>query len=93
MTTANSQHIAPTAPDYREYDTHNNYPEGVILRPVFRVAGAARTSDGKWADVHPPNSRNLLKGAHGVRFWIEDERAAMLEGIYQDDLAFWADEN
>lgn len=90
-TTQNSRHIAPSASNYRQYDTQNNYLDGVILHPVFKMGGAVRTSDGKWADVHPPNGSNLLKGAHGVRWWISGERADRLEDLYQDELAFWAE--
>lgn len=84
-----SRHIAMGTPGYNDYDTHDNYLNGVIIDPVHVMGGGVRTSDGKWAACHPPNGVNLR--AYGVRWWITDERAERLEAIYQDDLAFWAD--
>ncbi len=80
-------HLAPSAPTYTDYDTHNNYMDGVIVRPAYTVGPVVRTEDGRWANCHPPNGRNLLHGAHGVRWWLRDEaKIARLEAMYQDEL-------
>ena len=84
------QHIPPTAANYRQYDTHANYIDGVILKPVHSVANTVRTADGRWANCHPPNRTNL-RGAYGIRWWVTGEEAEHLEAMYQDELAYWAD--
>ena len=84
------QHIANSAPNYNSYDTHRNYLDGVIVNPVSKMGSNVRTSDGRWANCHPPNGRNLL-GCYGIRWWIRGEDAERLEALYQEDLAFWGD--
>jgi|TARA_B110000240_G_C13454229_1_gene433848 hypothetical protein len=85
-----SRHVAMGAPGYNNYDTHDNYLNGVIIDPVHYFGGAFRTSDGQWAECHPPNGVNL-RGAYGVRWWITGSEKECLEADYQDDLAYWAD--
>jgi hypothetical protein len=85
-------HLAPSAPNYTDYDTHNNYMDGVIVRPAYTLGASVRTEDGRWANCHPPNGRNLLKGAHGIRWWLrDDDQIAHLEEMYQFELEFYAD--
>ncbi len=84
------QHIPRTAANYSQYDTHGNYMDGVIIAPVHVMGANVRTSDGRWANCHPPNRTNL-QGAYGIRWWVTGEKAERFEAIYQDDLAFWGE--
>ena len=78
-------HIERTAPNYREFDTHGNYLDGVIINPSLVVAGKVRTNDGRWAVCHPPNGVNLKNGAYGIRWWIDRDDWAGLDALWMDE--------
>lgn len=87
-------HIAPNAPDYNRYDTHNNYMDGVIVNPALVVAGKVRTADGRWAVCHPPNGVNLKNGAYGIRWWVSRDEWAGLDALWiEEDEEEEADED
>ena len=78
-------HIAPNAPEYNRYDTHNNYMDGVIVNPLLVVAGKVRTADGRWAVCHAPNGVNLKNGAYGIRWWVSRDEWAGLDALWLDE--------
>ena len=87
-------HIAPNAPDYTRYDTHNNYMDGVIINPSLVVAGKVRTADGRWAVCHAPNGVNLKNGAYGIRWWVSRDEWAGLDALWiEEDEEEEADED
>ncbi len=78
-------HIERTAPNYREFDTHGNYLDGVIVNPALVVGSRVRTTDGRWAECHPPNGRNLKNNAYGIRWWIDRDDWAGLDALWMDE--------
>jgi hypothetical protein len=78
-------HIERTAPNYRDFDTHGNYLDGVIISPALVVGSRVRTTDGRWAECHPPNGRNLKNGAYGIRWWIDRDEWAGLDALWMDE--------